>query len=253
VHDRIAGDYLSPRAARLVRSAARRLPQAVIANSRTTLDTLGPLGCASAVCPPPIEQAAVEHVPGNGSLRVGMVGRIAPWKGQHVFVEAFARAFPAGPERAVVVGAPLFGAGEERYLEDVRDLGERLGLDGRLELTGFRDDVGAELAGLDVLVHASTLPEPFGQVVAEGMAAGLPVVAAAAGGPAELVESGVNGLLYPPGDVEALAGALRTLAADPALRARLGAAARERTRELSPERAAASVLAVYRQVVEARA
>src|SRR5207245_1613973 len=79
-------------------------------------------------------------------------------------------------------GAPLFGAGEERYLEDVRDLGERLGLDGRLELTGFRDDVGAELAGLDVLVHASTLPEPFGQVVAEGMAAGLPVVAAPAGG-----------------------------------------------------------------------
>ena len=64
---------------------------------------------------------------------------------------------------------------------------------------------------MDVFVHASISPEPFGQVVVEAMLAGVPVVAAAAGGRAEILTDGVNGLLYPAGDVEALAEALRRL------------------------------------------
>ena len=66
------------------------------------------------------------------------------------------------------------------------------------EFRGFREDVWGELRDLDVLVHCSVMPEPFGQVVLEGMAAGVPVVASAAGGPAELVTSGVDGTARKP-------------------------------------------------------
>ena len=209
VHDRIADGYLPSKTARFLRTLIRVLPTAVIANSRATLETLPTrehtFVVPYAVFPQPHTTTGTNDLK---PLRVGMVGRIAPWKGQHVFVEAFARAFPDGTEQASIIGAPLFGSAEERYLEEVRTLGEHLGLEGRLIFTGFREDVDAELAQLDVLVHASVEPEPFGQVIIEGMAAGLPVIASAAGGPLELIEHGVDGWLYPAGDTEALAQAL---------------------------------------------
>ena len=119
----------------------------------------------------------------------------------------------------------------------------------RVEFLGFRDDVWRELARLDVLVHASVIPEPFGQVVVEGMAAGLPVLAAAAGGPAEIIEDGVDGVHVPPGYPEALAAALRRLAADPARRRRLGDAARRSARRYAPERTAEQMRGAYRMAL----
>jgi glycosyltransferase involved in cell wall biosynthesis len=251
VRDRIADDYLPPHAVRLVRSMARRFPDAVVAVSDATLATLGDA--------PALRRATVIRDPvplsrrrrnGNGRFRVGMLGRIAPWKGQHVFLEAFARAFPDGGEQAVIVGAPLFG--EQAYERRLHDLNDRLGLGGRVEFTGFRDDVWRELNRIDVLVHASVLPEPGGQVVQEGMAAGKAVVASASGGPAEMIEDGSSGLLYPAGDAEALAAALRRLASDSALRARLGETGRQKAREFAPEAVAADLMGVYRSVLAER-
>ena len=112
----------------------------------------------------------------------GMLGRIAPWKGQDLFLRAFAEAFPGGTERAVIVGTAMFG--EEDYERELPALAAELGLDVRVEFRGFREDIWRELAALDVLVHASLTPEPFGQVVLEGMAAGLPVLAPDEGAPA---------------------------------------------------------------------
>jgi glycosyltransferase involved in cell wall biosynthesis len=252
VRDRIADDYLSPSGVRLMRAAGRLLPAVVVANSSDTLAMLGNLRAPAHVVPSSVDGNAGPRRERDGPLRVGIVGRIAPWKGQHVFIDAFATAFPAGPEQAVVVGAPLFGADEDRYLDELRSLAAERGLGGRIEFTGFRDDVAGELARLDVLVHASVVPEPFGQVVVEGMAAGLPVVATAAGGPAEIVEDGVNGLLYPPGDVEALAQTLRRLAADATLRARLGANARERARDFDPIRIAERMREIYAETLRRR-
>jgi glycosyltransferase involved in cell wall biosynthesis len=174
-----------------------------------------------------------------------MLGRIAPWKGQHVFLDAFAAAFPDGDAEAVVIGAPLFGSDEEDYERSLRGRAESLGIAGRVEFRGFRADTEAELARLDVLVHASVLDEPFGLAVVEGMAAGLPVVAAAGGGPAEVVTDGVDGLLYPAGDADALAARLRTLAGDATLRRALGNAARSRAAAFAPEVAAARMLEIY--------
>jgi glycosyltransferase involved in cell wall biosynthesis len=155
---------------------------------------------------------------------VGLVGRLAPWKGQHVFLDAFARAFPTGGVRARIVGDALFG--EDAYRDSLHQQVVRLGITDRVEFRGFRSDVRAELAALDVLVHASVQPEPFGQVVVEGMAAGLPVIATDAGGPAEIIDRGVDGLLIPPDDVEALAAAMRLLVGDLARRDDLGRRAR---------------------------
>jgi glycosyltransferase involved in cell wall biosynthesis len=250
VRDRIAADYLPAPARVVVQSLARVVPSAVIANSAATRETLA-LHRGVAVVPSPVVFDAAEPVgdggPGGSApvrpFTVAMVGRLAPWKGQDVFVRAFARAFPDGDERAVLAGSAMFG--EDAFAAELGGLVEELGLGERVTFLGFVDDVGAVLRGVDCLVHASVIPEPFGQVVVEGMAAGLAVVAADAGGPAEVVTHGVDGLLCPPGDVGALAAVLRRLADDPGLRVRLGAAGLVRAADFSPDAVADQVRAVY--------
>jgi glycosyltransferase involved in cell wall biosynthesis len=251
VHDRIAADYLPADAVRLVGRLARILPSAVIANSRETLQRLeeasGGLHVSRAIVYDPVDLEPYERSARGSPLRVGMLGRLAPWKGQHLFLDAFARAFGDGSEIAAVIGAPLFG--EDSYAESLPRTAAALGISKRVEFAGFRDDIAAELAELDVLVHASLIPEPLGQVVQEGMRAGLPVVAAKAGGPAEVIDDGRDGLLYPMGDAAALGEALVTLARSPDLRAQIGAAAAARARSFDPERIAAEVLGVYEAAV----
>jgi glycosyltransferase involved in cell wall biosynthesis len=249
VRDRIAPDYLPGAAVRLVRAAAAVLPTAVVAPSEVTMATLPGRRpairavVADSVDPPP---DAGERSQDPHPFRVGIVGRLAQWKGQHVVIEAFAMAFPAGPTELWLIGDAMFG--EAAYVDRIRRQIESLDLAGRVELRGFRGDVWAELAQLDVLVHASISPEPFGQVVLEGMAAGLPVIAAVPGGPAEVMVDGVDGLLTPSGSVEALAAALVRLAGDPALRDRLGRNARTTAARYTPERTAQGLLEVYRQI-----
>jgi glycosyltransferase involved in cell wall biosynthesis len=243
VRDRISDDYLPSAAVRLVRLAARVLPSAVVANSRSTLETLPGLRHA-AVVHNPVEPPAMPPREEGAPLTFGIVGRLAPWKGQHVFLEAFAIAFAGSDTRARIVGGALFG--EEEYERELHEQVRELAIGGQVEFRGFREDVWRELAEIGVLVHCSTVPEPFGQVVLEGMAAGLPVVAADAGGPAELITNDVDGLLVAPGDAAALAAALERLTTDPELRQRLGEAARERSRAFTPEGTAAQLLEFYR-------
>ncbi len=249
LRDRISEDYLPASAVHLVHLAARLLPSAVVANSRSTLKTLPNLRHA-AVVHNPVEPPAMAGKAEGAPLTVGIVGRLAPWKGQHVFLQAFATAFRGSEVRGRIVGAALFG--EEEYERTLHESARELGIAQQVEFRGFREDVWSELAEFDVLVHASGVPEPFGRVVLEGMVAGLPVVAANEGGPAELITPAVDGLLVPPGDAAALAAALELLAADPDLRRRLGEAARERSRAFTPERAAAELLPVYRAVLSDR-
>jgi glycosyltransferase involved in cell wall biosynthesis len=249
VRDRIADDYLPKPAVRAVRVLARWLPSTVVANSQATLDTLGPgLGSVS-VTPSPV---VMDAVAANESLRriggpftVAIVGRLSPWKGQHIFLDAFADALP-GEQHAVIVGSAMFG--EDDYEHELRAQCTRLGLDDRVTFLGFQRDVFAVLAGVDAIVHASTVPEPFGQVIVEGMAAGVPVIATAAGGPLEIITDEVDGLLVAPGDVDALARALRRLEADPMLRAQLAKNGRLRALDFTPERVAAQLLDIYRRM-----
>lgn len=251
VRDRIADDYLPPAAVLLVRVASRLLPSAVVANSRATLATVRPRQRSAVVASPVVPDSVplVLQLPPRREMvfTVGVVGRLAEWKGQHVFLDAFAQAFRGRPARAWLVGSAMFG--EDGYEQRLRAQVERLGLAGQVEFRGFREQVGAELAEMDVVVHCSVLPEPFGQVVIEAMAAGRPVIASAEGGPAEVVTDGVDGLLVPPRDPALLAAALRRLFEDPGLRQRLASAGRETAQRYSPERTADGLLAAYRQVL----
>jgi glycosyltransferase involved in cell wall biosynthesis len=254
VRDRIASDYLRRSTALLLRVLIGHLPHGVIANSQATRATLRSAPerttvVYSIVHDPITSPAASPKSAADPGFVVGMVGRIAPWKGQHVFLEAFAQAFGAGRETAVIVGDAMFGEAEERYAQELRDLVQKLGIAERVEFRGFRDDVWGELSQMDVCVHASISAEPFGQVVVEAMLAGVAVVAAASGGPLEIVTDGVNGLLYPPGDVDALAGALSRLRDDDALRGELASNALTRAQVFSPTAAADLVMSLYHQVL----
>ena len=177
--------------------------------------------------------------PGAGRPRIGYVGRLAPQKRADLLVEAFGRM----RERAWLV---VVGDGPDRGR--VHELA--VGLPGVL-LTGFVEHtaVPGVLASLDVLVLPSAYEE-MGSVLTEAMASGLPVVASDVGGIPEVVRDGVTGLLVPPGDVGALATALDRLAADPELRARLSAGARDRAVDYAWPRLAGRVAAVYAGVRE---
>ncbi len=205
IRDRIAPDYLPRPAIALVHVAARVLPAAVLANSQATLATV-PRPRRRQVLHNPVVPDVVElrrrargHR-GSDEIVVGVIGRLAPWKGQHVFLESFAEAIKGTHVQGRIVGTAMFG--EDAYADSLRAQAERLGISDRIEFCGFRENVWAELRRLDVLVHCSVTPEPFGQVVLEGMAARVPVIASNGGGPAELITDGVDGLLTTPGDVD---------------------------------------------------
>ena len=266
VRDRIADDYLPTPAVRLVRLLSSVLPSAIIANSRATMSTLPrrPRGFSlrrvlSDATSDNDHDAASDglHVLYNAAVFsradapatqerdqvvVGLVGRLAPWKGQDVFLRAFAEAFP-DRGHAVLVGSAMFG--EEAYEQSLHDLVRELGIEDRVHFTGFRDDVPAVLRELDIFVHASTIPEPFGQVIIEAMAAGLPVIAAGAGGPLEIITGEVDGLFHEPGNAHDLAAVMKRVASDPELRGRLGDAARESVTRFRPEKVAAGLMMIY--------
>jgi glycosyltransferase involved in cell wall biosynthesis len=144
----------------------------------------------------------------------GMIGMLLPWKGHSVFLRAAARVLERFPHaRAVVVGGPPSGG--EAYASELRDLARELGIDDRVIFSGFRSDVADVFSVLDVVVHASIEPEPFGRVIVEAMVMRRPVVATRAGGPTEIIEDGQTGLLVTPGDVEHLAAAVIDLLVHP--------------------------------------
>ncbi|MER2599827.1 MAG: glycosyltransferase family 4 protein [Caldilineales bacterium] len=160
-----------------------------------------------------------------------MAGRISPWKGQHVFIEALAQLRTAGyPVHGALVGLAEEADGPG-YAAQVQAQAQALGLADALHITGFRADMPQVLAAADVVVHCSVKPEPFGRVIIEGMAAARPTVASALGGALEIITPGVDGLLTPAGDVEALVSALQGLLDDPQTRLRLGTAARRTVAE----------------------
>jgi glycosyltransferase involved in cell wall biosynthesis len=214
VHDRIAEDYLPVPVARVLRAAARRGPRHVVVNSMATARTLLPLPRGWTLAYPGLApgQVAADPAarPAPAEPVVGLVGRVSPTKGQREFVEACALLvdrFPAARFR--IVGAALFA--ERAYEDEVRALVAARGLADRVELTGWVADPVATIDGLSVLVHASPVPEPFGQVVVEGMARGVPVVATAGGGVDEIAvaaDGTERCLLVPPRDVPALADAI---------------------------------------------
>jgi glycosyltransferase involved in cell wall biosynthesis len=173
----------------------------------------------------------------------GIFGRLQRWKGQHVFLEAAARMAARGVAcRFLVAGNSMFGL-EPEYAEELQHFVEKNSLRDRVMFLGHRRDVNDVMNACDVVLHASIEPEPWGLVVAEGMAAGRPVIASAAGGPLEMIDHGRTGLLIPPGEARELATALEELLRQPERRQEMGEAARRHAAEAYNPVEAAAVLA----------
>ena len=161
-----------------------------------------------------------------GAPRAAIVGAVSPTKRTDLAVEVAALVAAQEPGFVLdVVGRAQY-RDEDMALE--RELRARAGESVRF--AGHTPDVAAALAGAGLLLHCRP-DEPFGVVLIEAMAAGLPVVAPAAGGPREIVEDGVTGLLYPPGDAGAAAAQVLRLLRDPEEARRMGRAGRARARE----------------------
>jgi glycogen synthase len=190
--------------------------------------------------PPARDVTPDDPLPGVARPRVLFVGRLEGEKDVATLVRAFAR---LADRRAELV---LVGDGSDR--EKLERLARELGIAPRMRITGYvpRPQVAAAFAYADVLAMPSRFEE-LGTAVLEAMQAGVPVVASDVGGLPEAV--GTAGLLVPPGDVGALAGALDRLLADRALRSRLGATGRRRSADYGWDGLAEKVLAVYERAV----
>jgi len=146
----------------------------------------------------------------EAALVVGAVGRLDPVKGVRHLVDAFAQLKGFATEQYLL----LVGDGEERTMLETR--ARELGVGARVVFTGLRRDVPDLLHVMDIYALPS-LNEGYGRVLIEAMSAGLPVVASSVGGVPSLIRDGVNGLLVPPAEPDALAAAVTRLAQSPDL------------------------------------
>ncbi len=228
LRDIVGADALGPAGHTLMTRIALPRADGVVANSQTTLASALPhlrADAEIAVIPSASGlhvRSAPEHA-ADRPLHIGMLARLDPWKGQAELLEAFIAAFPKGEARLQLAGAALFG--HEEYEAALRERAVAAGVADRVDLLGHVEDTDALLDDWDIAVHFATRPEPLGQNVLQYLASGTATIVADEGGPAEWVAHDRNGLRTPPRDVAALATALRRLAADPGLRARLGAGA----------------------------
>jgi glycosyltransferase involved in cell wall biosynthesis len=169
----------------------------------------------------------------QGERMVGIIGRIDWWKGHEYFLEAIAGVAPHIPGiKGLIIGDLTdVSLRNQQYNRKLHGMVSSLGLAEKIVFTGFRTDIPEIISALDMVVHASSEPEPFGLVVIEGMAAGKPVVATAAGGILDIIENGVSGLLIPCKDSKAMARAIVSILSDEKKMKLMGTAARQRITE----------------------
>jgi glycosyltransferase involved in cell wall biosynthesis len=267
-------DYVStrPLMKRLLRTYAKRC-SAVIANSESVAGDVrtvcGPqmeaIYIYNAVDPrryfpmdgrPASEKADLDSLAGleppvEETVRIGLVATLAHWKGHAVFLRALAQLPPDLPYRAYVIGGAIYQTeNSQSTIDDLRKLALQLGVAEKTGFTGYVEDAGAAIRALDILVHASTQPEPFGRVIVEGMACGRAVISSAAGGAAELITEGQDALAHSPGDYVGLAARMMELIKDPELRARLGrAGVITAQRRFDPSRLPGELIPLYRRVM----
>jgi glycosyltransferase involved in cell wall biosynthesis len=182
---------------------------------------------------------------------ISNVGRLDWWKGHDDFVRAMAEVVRVQSNaRAVIVGTSDAKPQNQAYYQHIRRLVQELGLADHVIFTGYRSDVPRIMAASDIVVHSASEPEPFGRVVVEGMAAGRPVIATAAGGVLDIIEDQVNGLLVPPKNAERMSEAIQWLLQNQAQARAMGQRAQQCARDrFSVEQHVQAVQRVYQKVL----
>jgi glycosyltransferase involved in cell wall biosynthesis len=165
----------------------------------------------------------------SNNPKVALVAAFARWKGHKLLLRAAETILSEFPSTIFYfIGGSIYDTvAESGYEAELRQIIKRKGLSDSIRLTGFQSKMAPWYRAMDVVVNASTLPEPFGRTLLEAMACGKAVVGPNAGGIPEFLEHEKNGLLYEMGNADALAEAVLTLLRNPVLRQSLGAAGRE--------------------------
>jgi glycosyltransferase involved in cell wall biosynthesis len=163
----------------------------------------------------------------NKQQIVGIIGNIDRWKGQHVVLQAIKEVKLTYPDiKCLMVGSVCKGA--EGYKAELDKYVQDNDLNDNIIFTGFRRDVENIINFLDILLHASIEPEPFGRVILEGMAVGMPIIATNAGGVQEIIVNGETGILIPMNDPIALANQIHYCLSNPDKAKEMGVKGRER-------------------------
>ncbi len=255
IRDFVNESYFPAATVKAFRFMARHAPKHVIAVSNSVMEQLRMHdgGKRSTVVYDGLSDRELEPrangpEPLHSPVRIGIVGRLAKWKGQHIFLQAAARVVAAGHEAEfVIIGAPLFG--EDEYEEGLRR--QAAPLAPRVRFAGFTKDIPKAMAALDIVVHASITGEPFGQVITEAMAVGKPVIATRGGGVPEIITHGENGLLTPMGDPAALANEIISLIQDPEKARRIGGAGYHHVRDtFTARQGARQVERIYGRIIK---
>ena len=179
----------------------------------------------------------------------GIFGRIVGWKGHREFVLAASDVLRCMPEAVAVVVGDV-SDGDRKLWDELHDLVRQQKLEDRFIFTGYIAKVVEMYGIMDVVVHASIRPEPFGLVITEAMACGIPVVASNLGAPREIIDDGKDGLIVDPKDTPALARAIQALLTDERLRSKMGDLARHKVlAKYNADEYARRMEQVYRRVM----
>jgi glycosyltransferase involved in cell wall biosynthesis len=226
LHDILSPEHFSTTNLKIAVTLANQFATLVIANSEATrqafIDSGGKASLVKIVyngfqasryaIPSNLRQDLRHSLGIDQKFVIGCFSRLSPWKGQHVLLEALAKC----PTSATVllVGEALYG--EDDYVKQLHQKVKDLNLNDRVQFLGFRSDVPELMQACDVIAHTSVTAEPFGRVIVEAMFSQRPVIATAAGGAMELIESGKTGWLTQPGNVEDLIEAISSIHQDEA-------------------------------------
>lgn len=210
LRDRAVASEVGRLNALVLRLFARFLAAAVIANSRSTLRSLGPTRRGRASEHVIFSHAGVSRRelawqanPSRGELRVLHLARLAPWKGQKLAIDATQRLKEMGvPVKLYIAGSEQFGRTNQRL--ELEEYALRIGIAERVEFLGHVDSVTETIDSMDVCLQTSLRPEPLGQNIIQYMLRGAPTIVSGEGGPLELVSHGVSGLIFTPGDCDDL-------------------------------------------------
>jgi len=179
---------------------------------------------------------------------VVLVGMVMDWKGQHVLIDAAPKILRRHRNTKILIVGET-PPGSERYMNKLKSQIDTLGLAETVIFSGYRSDIPSLLQAANVVIHASTSPEPFGRVVIEGMVMRRPVIATAIGAPPEIIRHGETGYLVPPGNPDALADTIINLFDHPEIATMVGDAARlEVMRKYSIQRHVNLIESVFEEV-----
>ena len=161
----------------------------------------------------PLNEIRQQHDVQMSDVVVGVVGNIRGWKGQETIIKSVNLIKDSFPNiKCLIVGDTSSDSVD--YLEHLKNLIKEYGIESNIIFTGYQSNVADYMNAMDIVVHTSVLPEPFGRVLIEAMALSKPLIGSKAGAVPEIIDDGVTGLMFTPGDEQDLAKKLQTMLGD---------------------------------------